>query len=147
MSALYGAQQAIAAALVADSTLTALLAVSVLDGVSPAIFNDVPNNQTFPYIDIGKDSTERPWNTIGGPTVGLGFDDKVVVHIFSRYQGMTEMSSILKEVVRILNFATLTISGYPTVMCELDNARLLVEMINKIETRHCPAVFRLRISQ
>lgn len=147
MSALYGAQQAIAAALVADSTLDALLARSILDGVSPAIFNDVPDQQTYPFIDIGKDSTERPWNTLGGPTVGIGFDDRVVVHIWSRYQGMTEMSSILKEVVRILNFATLSVTGYGTVLCELDHSRLLVEMINKIETRHCPAVFRLRISQ
>jgi hypothetical protein len=145
MSALYGVQQAIAAALVADSALTALLNVSVLDGTSPAIFNDVPNNQPYPFIDIGADSTERPWNTIGGTSVGIGFDDKVVVHIWSRYQGMTQMSSILKEIVRILNYQPLTVTGFQTVMCELESARLLVVQVNKIETRHCPATFRVRV--
>jgi hypothetical protein len=144
MSALYAVQAAVYARLKADSTLEALLAPSILDGTS-GVFNDVPDNQAYPYIDIGEDSTERPWNTIGGPTSGIGFDDRIVVHIWSRYQGNTEGSLILQEVMRLLNFYDLTVSGYTSVICNFDNVKCLKEQVDKIETRHFPAVFRVRV--
>jgi hypothetical protein len=145
MSALYAVQAAVYARLKADSALDALLARSILDGTSPAIFNDVPDGQAYPYIDIGDDSTERTWNTIGGATTGIGFDDRIVVHIWSRYQGNTEGSLILQEVMRLLNFYDLTVSGYTSVICNFDNVKCLTEQVDKIETRHFPAVFRVRV--
>jgi hypothetical protein len=144
MSALYAVQTAVYARLKADATLQALLAPSILDGTS-GVFNDVPDGQPYPFIDIGEDSTEKPWNTLGGATTGIGFDDRVIVHIWSRYQGNTEGSLILKEVMRLLNFHDLTVSGYTSVICNFDNVKCLKEQVDKIETRHFPAMFRVRV--
>jgi hypothetical protein len=144
MSALYAVQAAVYARLKADSTLEALLAPSILDGTS-GVFNDVPDNQAYPYIDIGENSTERPWNTIGGATTGIGFDDRIVLHICSRYQGNTEGSLILKEVMRLLNFYDLTVTGYSSVLCSFDSVKCLKEQVDKIETRRFETVFRVRV--
>jgi hypothetical protein len=144
MSALYAVQAAVYARLKADSTLEALLAPSILDGTS-GVFNDVPDNQAYPYIDIGENSSERPWNTIGGATTGIGFDDRIVLHICSRYQGNTEGSLILKEVMRLLNFYDLTVTGYSSVLCSFDSVKCLKEQVDKIETRRFETVFRVRV--
>jgi hypothetical protein len=144
MSALYAVQAAVYARLKADSTLGALLAPSILDGTS-GVFNDVPDNQAYPYIDIGENSSERPWNTIGGATTGIGFDDRIVLHICSRYQGNTEGSLILKEVMRLLNFYDLTVTGYSSVLCSFDSVKCLKEQVDKIETRRFETVFRVRV--
>jgi hypothetical protein len=144
MSALYAVQAAVYARLKADSTLEALLAPSILDGTS-GVFNDVPDNQAYPYIDIGENSTEKPWNTIGGATTGIGFDDRIVLHICSRYQGNTEGSLILKEVMRLLNFYDLTVTGYNSVLCSFDSVKCLKEQVDKIETRRFETVFRVRV--
>jgi hypothetical protein len=144
MSALYAVQAAVYARLKADSTLEALLAPSILDGTS-GVFNDVPDNQAYPYIDIGENSTEKPWNTIGGATTGIGFDDRIVLHICSRYQGNTEGSLILKEVMRLLNFYDLTVTGYSSVLCSFDSVKCLKEQVDKIETRRFETVFRVRV--
>jgi hypothetical protein len=144
MSALYAVQAAVYARLKADSTLGALLAPSILDGTS-GVFNDVPDNQAYPYIDIGENSTEKPWNTIGGATTGIGFDDRIVLHICSRYQGNTEGSLILKEVMRLLNFYDLTVTGYSSVLCSFDSVKCLKEQVDKIETRRFETVFRVRV--
>jgi hypothetical protein len=146
MSALYAVQAAVYSRLKADTTLQALLAPSILDGTS-GVFNDVPDQQSYPFIDIGEDSMERPWNSLGGATSGIGFDDRIVVHIWSRYQGNTEGSLILKEVMRLLNFYDLSVAGYTSVICNFDNVRCLKEQVDKIETRHFPAMFRVRVQQ
>jgi hypothetical protein len=146
MSALYAVQAAVYSRLKSDSTLQALLAPSILDGTS-GVFNDVPDQQSYPFIDIGEDSMERPWNSLGGATTGIGFDDRIVVHIWSRYQGNTEGSLILKEVMRLLNFYDLSVTGYTSVICNFDNVRCLKEQVDKIETRHFPAMFRVRVQQ
>jgi hypothetical protein len=146
MSALYAVQAAVYSRLKTDTTLQARLAPSILDGTS-AVFNDVPDGQAYPYIDIGEDSNERPWNALGGATVGIGFDTRIVVHIWSRYQGNTEGSLILTDVMRLLNFYDLSVTGYTSVICHFDNVRCLKEQVDKIETRHFPAVFRVRVQQ
>lgn len=146
MSALKAIYAAVGATLAADTTLTALLAPSILDGGS-AVFNDVPENQAYPHIDIGTNAaSERAWNTFGGADVGIGFDDKVPVHIWSQAQGDLESLTILNRVMALLHFRAVTVTGFPTVLCELENTRCLIEQADKLETRHVIATFRFRVS-
>jgi hypothetical protein len=119
--------------------------MSALYAVQAGVFNDVPDNQAYPYIDIGENSTEKPWNTLGGTTAGIGFDNRIVLHICSRYQGNTEGSLILKEVMRLLNFYDLTVTGYSSVLCSFDSVKCLKEQVDKIETRRFETVFRVRV--
>jgi hypothetical protein len=129
-------QTAIYGVLNGDVTLVALVT---------GVFNDVPAGQVYPYVQIGS-ATQRPWHTFGGSSVGIGWNATVTVHIWSRYQGDVEALAILNRVVALLNFQAVAVTGYTTVICELDQARVLVEAVDKIETRHIPAVFRVRVS-
>jgi hypothetical protein len=119
-----------------DATLAAMVT---------GVFNDVPDGQVYPFVQLGT-ATQRPWHTFGGPTVGLGWNTTVTVHVWSRFQGDSEALAILNRVMTLLNYVALSVTGYTTVMCELDQARVLVEQVDKIETRHIPAVFRVRVS-
>lgn len=150
MSGLAGIQTAIKSALSADSTLTGLLATSILDGTSSGVFNDVPDEQTYPFVQIGS-ATMRPWHTMGGPTTGIGWDDTVTVHVWSRYQGDLQALTIADRVIALLNFATISVTGFPTAIISVDDEhipmRVLVEAVDKVETRHVPVVFCVKVHQ
>ena len=134
MSALKSIQTAIYALLSGDIALMALTTV----------FNDVPQGAAYPHVQIAS-GTERAWHTMGGMTAGIGWNDTITLHIWSRYQGDLQALAILERLVALLNFTPIVVSGYPTVIAELDNARVLVEDVDKVETRHVPAIFRLRV--
>jgi hypothetical protein len=59
----------------------------------------------------------------------------------------------MQRVIALLNFATLTIAGYGTVICELDPdhspmpAKVLIEYPQKVERRHMPVIFRVRVHE
>jgi hypothetical protein len=67
--------------------------------------------------------------------------------VYSRYQGDKEALQILERLVALLNFVNLTVSGYTSAFCEYIAGRVLVEDIDKIETRHIPAEFRVSVQQ
>jgi len=134
-SAISAVQTAIYSTLHGDSTLLALVT---------GIFNDVPEGQLYPYIQIGT-ATEKPWDTFGGASTGIGWDDTVTVHVWSRYQGDSEALAILNRVVTLLNHVSLTVTGYGTVIIFSDQTRVLIEQVDKIETRHIAAIFRVMV--
>jgi hypothetical protein len=144
MSALSAVCTAIYTVLHGDSTMAALTAPSILDG-SAGVFGDVPANQSYPHVEISDGHTEKPWNTIGGANVNVGYQDLVTVHIWSRYQGDLECYNILNRVNALLNFQPITVSGFSTVICEYDGGRILREEVNKIETRHLPARYKVSV--
>lgn len=136
MSALKAIETTVYSVLSTDGVLTGLAGV----------YNDVPEGAAYPHVQIGS-GTEHPWHTMGGPTAGLGWNDTVTVHIWSRYQGDVEALTILSRVVALLNFVALSVTGYGTVMSSYDHARVLVESVDKVETRHVPAIFRIRVHE
>ncbi len=108
---------------------------------------DVPAVILFPHILIGH-AHERPMHTMGGTNVGMGWQVIVRVHIYSQYQGDKEALRILDRVVTLLNYASLSIAGYGTVICEYTMGRVLIEASkDKIETRHIPTEFTVRVHQ
>src|SRR5688500_1179012 len=137
MSALAAIHETIKVALRADAQLDALVT---------GVVNGVPKDQSYPYIWVGS-ASEKPWHTMGGASVGLGWDDTVTLHILSDYEGDYEALQILKRVVAILNYATLTVTGYTTAIIHYDHVtRVLVEDDpDKIRIRHIQAVFRVRV--
>lgn len=120
---------------------------ATLDTLAPGgVHNDVPDGQAFPHVLISK-ATETPWHTFGGATSGLGWKNIIRVHVFSRYQGDLEGLQILERVVTLLNYQPLTVTGFPQVSCEYEQTRVLVEDIDKIETRHLVAEFCVLVHQ
>lgn len=132
MSATRAIQTAIYGVLTADSTLMAL--------ATGGIHNDVPDGQAYPHVLITK-ASETPWHTLGGATDGIGWKNIIRVHVRSRYQGDYEAYQILERVVTLLNFQDLAVSGYASALVEYEGSKLLVQDIDKIETRNLVGEF------
>ncbi len=125
-----------------DTTLTDLAPVT----------NDATEDQAYPYILIAN-ANASPWNTFGGTTAGFGWRIRITVHGYSRYEGDRDVLTFMQRVVELLNFRTLTIPGYSTVICELDPdespmpAKVLLEYPQKIERRHMPLIFKVSVHE
>lgn len=145
-SAIRAVGEAFAAILVADATLAAMLAPDVGAPTEPAIFDDIPDGNSYPLIVIGN-GIETPWHTFGGPDAGIGWKVVQRVHIYSRYQGETEALRILERVIVLLNFRTITVTGFSSAACKYERARVLTEDAHRIETRHVPADFVVLVQQ
>lgn len=138
MSATRVVQTAIYGVLSADAALLAL--------ATGGVHNDIPDGQAFPHVLISR-TTETPWHTLGGASTGLGWKEIVRIHVYSRYQGDIEALQIHERIVTLLNFQTLTVSGFTSVICEYEQGRMLVEDIDKIETRHWVGEFCVQVRQ
>jgi hypothetical protein len=133
MSATAAIQTAVYGLLSADATLTSL--------ATGGVHNDIPEGAAYPHVLISR-ATETPYHTFGGPTTGVGWSNKIRIHTYSRYQGDKEALEIQGRIVALLNFQPLTVSGYSQpAMVEYTQGRVLVEAIEKIETRHVVTEF------
>lgn len=144
MSATRVIQNAIATLLVADATLAALSLTQ--DVTTVEVFNDVPTGQNFPHVLITR-ATEMPRHVLGGASTGLGWKNIIRVHVFSRYQGDKEALQIWERIVTLLNFQTLTVSGFTSVLCKVESMRVLIEDIEKVETRHLVGELDVTVQQ
>jgi hypothetical protein len=131
-------QTAIYAVLSADSTLTTL--------ASGGVHNDVPEGQDYPHVLIAR-ATELPRHVLGGASSGLGWKNIIRIHVYSRYQGDKEVLEIWERIVALLNFQTLTIAGYTSVLSKVESMRVLIEAIEKIETRHLVGELNVTVQQ
>lgn len=136
-SALLAVQEAIVTRLEADSTLQGL--ASFIGGYEPEI---PPEN----FIVIG-DGTEVANHTLGGTEQGWGWIDQVKVNCISYYKGDYIALQMLTRVTELLNFYPLTVSGYPTVICEYaaDKMKNLTETKGKVDRRHIHAIFTITV--
>lgn len=108
--------------------------------------SDEVENQEYPFVLLDG-AFEKPWNTLGGATAGHGRDAVLRLHVFSRYKGDKEAWLIVERLVELLDFASLTVSGYQTVLIEYLSSRMLIEDRDKLETRHAPVEFRVRVHE
>ncbi len=138
MSATAAIQTAVYGVLSADATLLAM--------AGGGVHNDVPEGADYPHVLISK-ATEKPWHTFGTATTGLGWKNIIRVHVYSRYQGDSELLGIHGRIVTLLNFQPLTVTGYNSALVEYDSGRVFVEDIEKIETRHMVGEFCVWVKQ
>lgn len=97
-------QQAAFAALSAAAAVTAF--------VSQRIYDAVPPQPTFPYIEIGETSAV-PFDTKSW----AGEDASILLHVWSQYRGRKECKQILDAIHATLHEAALTVSGHNFVLC------------------------------
>lgn len=110
------------------------------------VVNDI-DDVLYPFVLITH-AREKPWHTMGGAESGIGWTIAVTVHIYSEKQTDQEALEILRRIVEILNFSTLSVAGYSSVLCEYTSGRVLVESNKeKLEIRHIPAEFTVRVHQ
>lgn len=137
-SAIRPVEAAIRTLVIADSTF--------LTRCPGGCSSDEVENQEYPFV-LMDNGHEKPWNTLGGRTVGNGRELIIRLHVFSRYKGDREALLILERLVELLDQETLTVSGYGTVLIEYFAGRVLVEARDKLETRHIPAEFLVRVHE
>lgn len=140
-SALRGVTAAIVTLVDADATFATRCAGGIV--------NHEAEGQTYPFVlaSGAKGSVERPWNTFGGRTVGNGRDLIIRLHVYSRYKGDREALLILERLVELLDHETVSVTGYSTVIVEYLQGPVMVEAKDKLETRHIPAEFRVRVHE
>lgn len=90
---------ALVAALKAHAGLAALLSTDPVDS-SPAVYDHVPQDATFPYEVVGE-----PTGVDHDTDTTLGWDAEVTLHQWSRFRGFEEVERIQRENDEALNRA------------------------------------------
>lgn len=91
-------QQAVYAALLADSGVAAL--------AGARIYDDVPGDAAMPYVVIGEDQ-ESDWST----ATETGSQHMLSIHVWSRAAGHKEAKLLCDAVRAVLDGAALAVSG------------------------------------
>lgn len=138
MSATRAIQTAIYGVLTSDSSLMTL--------ATGGVHNDVPDGQRFPHVLISR-ATETAWHTFGGAATGLGWKNIIRIHVYSRYQGDREALDIHERIVSLLNFQPMAVSGWGSCSVEYEQMRMMVEDLEKIETRHLVGEYCVLVQQ
>jgi hypothetical protein len=126
----YGVQVAMVSALtaVAADDLTAL--------VGSRVFSDVPNDAPYPYVVVGYGDEEE-----AGTADSAEVEHRVEVHIWSRYQGETEILKLVGAIRARLHATRPAVNGAPSVYC-------VFERTNRFKaedgvTRRAVVIFRI----
>lgn len=131
MNSLEQLQPAILAKLKGDATLM---------GMVTGVFDDVPQGQSFPFIQVGT-ATETPRNTFGRK----GREATITLDIFSRYQGFKEALQIYSRVDELLDGEPLTLQSYQLVFLQNDGMNTILGPDGI--TRHIPARYRAFVQE
>jgi len=137
------ALKAVRAILVADVTLSAMLAAapSALGG-GPAIYSeqDVPQTGVlFPYVTL-LGVSEIEWDTIGE----VGSACQVQVKALSTQPNTDEAAAIVSRAKVLLDRKTMSLSGYPSAFCRFESAfSPYTENVAGVAVKHYPATFRI----
>lgn len=104
------------------------------------VFDDVSEDQTFPYVTIGE-STHNENDTVAV----FGDDSTITVHVWSRYEGRSETKRIQGAIYDALHRAKPTYSGYNIMGVDWVSSDSFIDTDG--ETRHGVQVFRILIDK
>ena len=109
--ALFAAQQSVMNALSASTEVQAFLG-------SPArLYDHVPPSAVFPYVVYGPTHV-TPHDT----KTETGFEQVIVLNIWSRYRGGKDTRDIFQAIYDALHRATLSVTGQVFLSCEFHSA-------------------------
>jgi Protein of unknown function (DUF3168) len=110
-SSLFSVQEAVYGTLTSNVPLQGLL------GNPARLYDVVPPAATFPYATLG-DITIREFDTKDQ----TGFEQTIVLHMWSRYRGRKELKQIMQAIYDALQNAPLTVNGANYVSCQFQSA-------------------------
>ena len=128
-ASLWPLQQAIYATLTAGSPAP----------VSAPVYDAVPQDTAYPYVQIGDDLTVADFSAVSRE----GDDVDFHIHTWSRYAGKKEAMQIMAEVKAALQDRKLSVPGWHIAGLREDFATIFTEPDGK--TRHGVQRFRVRI--
>ena len=116
-----------------DALQTAFGASPTLLGADPdggqGIYDEVPQNVTFPYIVIGESTAEE-----SDTKDTLGQVHFTTLHVWSRYPGKKELKEIMQVIYDALHNVTLAATGQHVILTYVPFEQTLLDPDNK--TRH-----------
>ena len=90
-----------------QSFFTALNVSAITDTLNCGVFDDVPQNTTYPYIAIGEETV------IDYSTKDIdGNESTLNIHVWSQYKGSKETKQIMDKIHDLLHNSNLTVVGH-----------------------------------
>lgn len=121
MSAEFELQAGIVALFDADAPLVALL------GSTGRIFDLVPENQAMPFIEFGDHDTSEFDVTPTELSDGYGKEHRLILRIFSEYEGKKECAAILERAMQILRDQPITLTNFRNATIRYVNSTIARE--------------------
>ena len=109
--------------------------VDGLDGVNIPVYDDVPQQSNYPYVQIGEETSAN-----NGTKTLDGIEHTLTMHIWSQYRGRREIKTIMKSVYDLLHNTAISVSGASLVNVRQEFSTTLSE--NDGITRHGVIRFR-----
>lgn len=113
---------------------------AALSAMIEGVYDDVDENQAFPYVTIGE-STHNEWDT--GDT--LGDDATITIHTWSRGRGKKQTKEIQGAIYNALHRVETSQTGYDFVTIQWQDSTSLIDADGK--TRHGVQNFRILIER
>lgn len=102
--------------------IQAAIYTALSGNITPAVYDHVPEDSTFPYVVIGEDlANEFDTDT------EQGYETLITFHIWSRYRGKKEIKDTDKEIYDMLHRQDLTISGQYTINLMWENSETILD--------------------
>jgi len=105
------------------------------DTLLTPVYDDVPQNGSFPYIVIGED-TSLSWDTDDSK----GTESTLTLHVWSRKRGRKETKDIMQDVYEQLHRASLTLSAGEVITIDFEFGETFLDSDG--ESRHGVMRFR-----
>lgn len=105
-------------------------------GITISVYDDVPENSTYPYVILGEETTAN-----NGSITLDGVEHTLTIHAWSQYRGRREIKQIMESIYHLLHDAAITVSGASLVNIRHEFSTTLAE--NDGITRH--GVMRFRV--
>lgn len=128
---------------VLTAVVTTLKGTTAVTGITTGgIYNNVPQNTPYPYIEVSLPSVRRQ-DTYGRP----GGDSVVQVKVVSQAMGDQEAARISDQCVRALDFQRPSASGHSVLGMAYEDCELYRDVVNGIVTRYHANLFRVWTEQ
>jgi len=110
--------------------------VTGMDGASVTVYDDVPEDVSYPYVILGEETTAN-----NGSVTLDGVEHTLTIHVWSQYRGRREIKEIMESVYSLLHNTAISVSGASLVNIRQEFSTTLAE--NDGITRH--GVMRFRV--
>jgi len=142
MSAIEPVLTAVIAKLRSSTGLVALLST----GTTGSVFNDVPQNATMPYVEVGG-AVETRWDSVGCFGKKVTFLVKAVTN-GDVERGDKKGAQILNACIGALHFQPLSITNHFHSGTAYDGSDgPYTELVSGVRIRHTPGLFRVQVVQ
>tara|TARA_R110001592_G_scaffold335837_1_gene620845 strand:+ start:526 stop:1263 length:738 start_codon:yes stop_codon:yes gene_type:complete len=118
------------------SGMNGIIQVNAYSGSNVSVFDDVPEDTSYPYVVIGEETTSN-----NGTKTKDGLEHTLTIHAWSQYRGRREIKEIMQSVYENLHNTAISVIGASLVNIRQEFSTTLAETDGI--TRH--GVMRFRV--